>query len=275
MEFMNDSIRYEKADGVATITKTNAEFRQGMTREVVVGIRRALDDARDDETIRVVVITAAGDGFHEGGRMVDQLRPDMTYTPMEFREIIRQGQDLTRQIETLEKPVIGVAKGGARGGGFEMLHACDFVIGAAEARFSQPEVLFGLIAGWGGTQRVSRMVAWRRAKEILLCGNEISGAEAAELGLLTRAVPLDRVDAEVEALIARLKAGSALAQGATKLAMNKAWETHLCAGLDYEMEAAATLMPYHEFADFMRAAEKGRAPEFVRQRRLIKGTEWK
>ncbi|MDY0065629.1 MAG: enoyl-CoA hydratase/isomerase family protein [Steroidobacteraceae bacterium] len=272
---MNESIRYEKAHGVATLTKTNAQYRQGMTREVLVGLKRGLEDARDDAAIRVVVITASGDGFHEGARVVDQLRPDMTYTPMEFREIVRFGQELTRQIERLEKPVIGVAKGGARGGGFEMLHACDFVIAALEARFSQPEVLFGLIAGWGGTQRAPRMVAWRRAKELLLCGDEISGEEAAELGLITRAAPLDRVDAEVQALIARLMKASPLAQGATKLAMNKAWEAHLEAGLDYEMEAQAALTAYREFPAYMQALGEGRAAEFVRHQRLTGGPDWK
>ncbi len=272
---MNDSIRYEKRDGVATVTKIDARYNQGMTRGVIVGLHKAIEDARDDKDIRVVVITAANNGFHEGGRWVDELRPDWKYSPMEFRDVVQYGHAVLRMLETLEKPVIGVAKGGARGGGLEMLHACDFVIAAEDAEFSQSEAEFGMVPGWGGTQRLPRLVGWRRAKELLLCADYIKGKEAAEMGLVTKAVPADRVDAEVAALIARLMKPAPLAQGFIKLAMNKVWETHIGAGLDYETEASAILISYQEFPTYMKAVTVGREPEFARHQRLTVGPEWK
>lgn len=272
---MNEALRYEKQNAVATATKTSAQFDQGMTREVLIGLRRAIEDARDDKAIRVLVITAANNGFHDGGRFVDELRPDtLSFTPMEYREVLQIGNSLMRMIETLEKPVIGVAKGGARGGGFEMLHACDFIIGAEDATFSQPEVAYGLMPGWGGSQRVPRIVSWRRAKEILLCGHEITGKEAAEMGLITKAVPLDKVDEEVELLINRLMKTSAISQALTKMAMNKVWETSLTAGLDYETEAHAALSHYKEFPAMMEAWSSGREPTYLTLDRITAGPEW-
>lgn len=271
---MNDSIRYEKKDGVATITKIDASFNQGMTRGVLVGLRKALEAARDDAGVRVVVITAAGNGFHDGARVFDELRQDLTYSPLEFRDILQYGHALLRMIETLEKPVIGVARGGARGGGLEMLHACDFVVAAEDARFSQPEVAVGLMCGWGATQRLPRLVGWRRAKELLLCGGEISGTEAAELGMVTCAVPAGRLEAEVTELVQRLMKASPLAQGFTKLAMNKVWEGTLAAGLDYEVEAEATLVSSQEFPRYMAAFHGGREPSFATHQRITRGPEW-
>ena len=273
---MNESLRYEKADGVATATKTNAKFMQGMTREVLVGLRRAIEDARDDRQIRVLVITAANDGFHDGGRFVDELRPDThAFEPLEYRELLQLGNAVIRGIETLEKPVIGVARGGARGGGFEMLHACDFVIAGEDATFSQPEIVYGLMTGWGGSQRVPRMVHWRRAKELLLLGHEISGREAAAMGLITLAVPRERIDGEVASLIARLKKTSAISQALTKQAMNKVWDTNLMTGLDYETEAHAALSHYGEFPSMMKAWSAGEEPGYILPERVTAGPEWK
>ena len=169
-----EAIRYEKVDGVATITKNNPP-QYGMTLAVVTEMRAALIDARNDADVSVVVITAGGEGFHMGAVVFGEARSDWRFSPMEFREVIQVGHDLFRLIETLEKPVVGVAKAGAVGGGFENLHACDFVIAAETARFSQPEVTLGMICGWGGTQRVPRMVGWRKAKEILMEGIELTG----------------------------------------------------------------------------------------------------
>lgn len=273
---MNESLRYEKRNGVAIATKTNARFNQGMTRDVLLGLRRAIDDVRDDHKVRVMVITAANDGFHDGGRFVDELRPDThAFTPLEYRELLQLGNAIIRSIETLEKPVVGVAKGGARGGGFEMLHACDFIIAGEDAHFSQPEVLFGLTPGWGGSQRVPRIANWRRAKEVLLCGDEFTGREAAEMGLVTKAVPAEAIDEEVDALIARLKQTSAISQAFTKMAMNKVWETGLTTGIEYETESHAALSHYGEFPAMMAAWAAGREPTYLAPERITRGPDWK
>lgn len=269
------AITYEKSDGVATITKNNPP-QYGMTREVLVEMRAALVDANNDEDITAIVITAGGDGFHMGAVVLGEARPDWKFTPMEFKEALLTGQNLFRLIETIEKPVIGVAKAGAVGGGFENLHACDFVIASEAARFSQPEARLGMICGWGGTQRLPRMVGWRKAKELLMEGIEVSGSEAAELGLVTRAVPLDDVDAEVDALCERLKTYGPVGMGYTKLAMNKVWETDYRSGLDFEVEASAVVNSAGEFtAEVFQDFLEGRQPVFKKRKRLTSGPEWR
>jgi enoyl-CoA hydratase/carnithine racemase len=269
------AIRYEKADGVATITKNNPP-QYGMTLAVLVEMQQALVDANNDADISVIIITAGGDGFHMGAVVFGEAREDWKFTPIEFKEIIQFGHDLCRLIETIEKPVIGVAKGGAVGGGFENLHACDFVIGSETAQFSQPEVTLGMICGWGGTQRLPRMVGWRKAKEILMEGIVLSGKEAEEIGLITRAVPVAEVDAAVTQLCNRLKTCGPVALGYTKLAMNKVWETDYRSGLDYEVEASGMVNSAGEFTaevfdDFL----EGRQPVFKKRHRITAGPEWR
>jgi enoyl-CoA hydratase/carnithine racemase len=267
-------ISYLKADGIATIIKNNPPD-YGMTVGVIVEMRQALIDARNDEDISVIIITAGGKGFHAGALVFGEIRKDWEYTPMEFREIIQIGHKLYRMIETLEKPVIGVAKAGALGGGLENLHACDFVIAADTAKFSQPEVTLGLIAGWGGTQRLPRLVGWRKAKEILMAGIEITGKEAEAIGLINKAVPLDAVDEEVRKLSEKLKKCAPVALAYTKLAMKKVWETDYLSGLDYEIEAEGMTISSGEFnAEVFKAFVEGREPAFKKRKRITTGPEW-
>lgn len=270
-----NSIAYEKSDGVATITKNNPP-QYGLTLEVLTEMKAALVDANNDQDILVIVIDAGGEGFHMGAVVLGEANSDWEFTPIEFKEALMTGQNVFRLIETLEKPVIGVAKAGAVGGGFENLHACDFVIAGDEARFSQPEVTLGMICGWGGTQRLPRMVGWRKAKELLIEGIEISGVEAAELGLVTRAVPVDQVDGEVAALCDRLKKNGPVAMAYTKLAMNKVWDTDYRTGLDYEVEVSGMVNSSGDFnaevfADFL----EGRQPTFNKRKRITADPKWR
>jgi len=274
MDFEN--ISYEKADAVAWITKL-CPPEYGMVRGVCVDLDRALDDAADDPEIRVIVISAGGDGFHNGGGpFFTELKPDWDFSSDEFREYCQFGHRLMRKMETLEKPIIGVAKGGAIGGGMEQLHTCDFVVAAETAVFSQPEPRAGLIAGWGGTQRLTRIVGWRKAKELMMGGWEIDGKEAASIGLINKAVPLEKVDEEVGNLIAELKKSGPVALAYTKLCMLKTWEADHRTGLDYEIEAegmcVASSETKHGVAQLLAGKE---VADYQDRPRFTAGPEWK
>ena len=144
-----NSIKYEKRGGIARIIKDNPP-QYGMTLEILLEMKKTLEDAANDEDISVIVISVGGEGFHLGAVVFGEVgNADWKLTPVEFREISQFAREIFRYIETLEKPVIGVAKAGAVGGGFENLHACDFVIASNDAKFSQPEVTLGLCTGWG------------------------------------------------------------------------------------------------------------------------------
>ncbi|MGI9622285.1 MAG: enoyl-CoA hydratase/isomerase family protein, partial [Acidimicrobiales bacterium] len=248
----------------------------GLTREVLVEMTEALTDAKNDDDILVVVITAGGEGFHMGAMAFGDARADWKFTPLEFREVTQAGHDLFRMIELLEKPVVGVAKAGAVGGGLENLHACDFVIVADNAQLSQPEVTLGMICGWGGTQRLTRMVGWRKAKELLIGGIAVSGTEAERIGLVTTSVPSDQVDGVVEALCEQLKTNGPVAMAYTKLAMNKVWETDYRSGLDFEVEAASMVNSAGEFtAEVFEDFLEGRKPTFDKRQRITSDPAWR
>ena len=268
-QMKTNSIRYEKSEKIARIIKDNPP-QYGMTKEVLIEMKWAIEDAKNDNEISVIVISADGNGFQLGATVFGEVgNKDWNLSPREFKDISKFAHELFRLIEILEKPVIGVAKTGAVGGGFENLHACDFVIASEQAKFSQPEVNLGLVAGWGGTQRLTRMVGWRKAKELLLTGVEIDGKEAEAIGLINKAVPIERVDEEVDKLCARLKHCAPVAWGYTKLAMNKVWETDHKSGLDYEVEALAMVTSENEFNqnvfdDFI----NDRQPKFERRKNI-------
>ena len=270
------SLDYKKDNGVANIVKIN-EPQYGMTLEVLVEMEEALIDANNDKDISVIIISAGGDGFHMGAVVFGEVgNADWNLSPVEFRDISKVAHRLFRYIETMEKPVIGVAKGGAVGGGFENLHACDFVIASDEAKFSQPEVTLGLNTGWGASQRLPRMVGWRKAKELLLTGIEISGKEAEKIGAITKSVPLDKVDEEVDRLCERLKLCAPVAWGYTKTAINKVWETDYRSGLEFEIEAWGMVNSEKEFnADVFDDFLNGRQPKFKKSKRITSGDEWK
>ena len=140
-----NSIRYEKSENVARIVKNNPP-QYGMTKEMLVEMKWAIEDAGKDSDISVIVISADCDGFQLGATVFGEMgNKDWNLSPLEWRDISKFAHTLFRSIETLEKPVIGVAKTGAVGGGLENLHACDFVIASENAKFSQPEVNLGLI----------------------------------------------------------------------------------------------------------------------------------
>ena len=270
------SLDYKKDNEVANIIKIN-EPQYGMTLEVLVEMEEALIDANNDKDISVIIISAGGDGFHMGAVVFGEVgNADWNLSPVEFRDISKVAHRLFRYIETMEKPVIGVAKGGAVGGGFENLHACDFVIASDEAKFSQPEVTLGLNTGWGASQRLPRMVGWRKAKELLLTGIEISGKEAEKIGAITKSVPLDKVDEEVDRLCERLKLCAPVAWGYTKTAINKVWETDYRSGLEFEIEAWGMVNSEKEFnADVFDDFLNGRQPKFKKSKRITSGDEWK
>ena len=235
-------IRFEKANGVATITKTNAQLGFCMSREVVVQMKHALLDASQDDAVTVIVITSEG-GIHQGAYAVSQgMEQENGRRPLHVREFIQYGHQVARLIETMEKPVIGVIKKQAVGGGLETLHPCDFIIAAEDAEISQPEVETCTIAGWGGCQRVSRIVNWRKAKRILMLGLPVSGKEAEEIGLITEAVPLERVDETVQWYIDRLQAMAPHSVALTKTAMRKVWESDHVSGLEFEQNLCALLL---------------------------------
>lgn len=236
-------------NGVRFITKINEATHYGISVAVCRELGQAIDEAALDPAVRVVVIDAGGRGFHRGAVMVTELKPDLNALGDEdFRELVHRGQQLGRKVASLPKPVIGLARSGALGGGLEQLLRCDFVFAREDASFSFPEVTLGFVAAWGGTQWGGRMMPMRRAQELLLLGNAISGVAAAEQGLITRAFPDDdALDAHLAQVLAQLERCSAAAFAQTKRCLAAIWEGPLAQGEAIELEAEAQAMGTGDF----------------------------
>lgn len=260
-------------DGVLWLVKDNPESSYGISVAMWQALTLAFGRAAADDDIRAVVIDAAGPGFHRGAVMVTELKDSMeALGPADFRDLVQRGQALGRQIAALPKPVIGIARAGALGGGLEMLMRCDFVYALDEAAFSWPEVTLGFVAAWGGTQWGGRMLPFRKAQEMLLLGERMTGIQAEQIGLVTRSFPdAAALDAYLASVLKRLEYCSSAAFAGTKQCLAATWGGPLEYGERIELEAEAAAM---STGDFLKAyaAWKGGAGNWNFHRERIDAT---
>ena len=254
-------------EGVMRLLKSNPEGHYGISLAMWRALTAAFERAGEDDAIRAVAIDAGGPGFHRGAVMVTELSDGMDKLgPADFRDLVQRGQALGRLIASLPKPVIGIARAGALGGGLELLLRCDFLYTLDDAQFSFPEVTLGFVAAWGGTQWGGRMMPFRRAQEFLLLGDRISGREAAEMGLVTRSFPdSEALDGYCAAVLQRLQYCSPASFAQTKACLAATWQGPLELGERIELEAEAAAMRTGDFLKAYSAWREGKAYNFARR----------
>jgi len=257
MEFKN--ILYEKSEGIATITINRPEVRNALNIETINEILARLEDAENDEGIRVIVFTAAGDRAFCSGLDLNIIRG---VSPMRGTENSRLGQHLCNRIETLSKPVIAAINGFALGGGTELAMACDIRIASENAQLGQTEVNVGLIPGWGGTQRLPRYVGKGIAKEMIFTGKRIDAKTAERLGLVNAVVPADQLMAKVKELALELAGKPPIAIRLSKALINNSTETHPEVGLWQEAEAFGLVASTEDFNEGVTAFLEKRKPQY-------------
>lgn len=180
-------------DGIATVTINRAKSLNSLNSETIAEIGLAFDEIAADSAVRGVILTGAGDKAFVAGADIAELTQK---NPITARQFAHLGQGVLNKIENLPMPVIAAVNGFALGGGCELSMACHLRVAAAHAKFGQPEVGLGVIAGFGGTQRLPRLVGKGRALEILLGGGMIDAAEAYRIGLANCVVEAWKLDAE-------------------------------------------------------------------------------
>ena len=184
MEFRE--ITYDVADGIATVTVTRPSRLNALDRRTIEELHQAAGRASADDEVRVVVLTGAGEKAFVAGADITELKG--LPAPAAERYATR-GQALMWRLENLGKPVIAAINGYALGGGLELAMACTIRYAADHARLGLPECSLGLIPGFGGTQRLPRLIGRGRALEMILTGNPITAAEALAAGLVEKVVP--------------------------------------------------------------------------------------
>lgn len=200
-----ENLLFEIRDGIAFLTLNRPKVLNALNAAMFQELQTAIEAVRSEETVRAVVLTGAGEKAFAAGADIQELA---RVNGVEGRELALRGQAVFRSMETCGKPFLACVQGFALGGGCELAMACTLRIASETAKFGQPEVKLGLIPGYGGTQRLARLVGRGVALQMLLTGETIGAAEAMRIGLVNEVVPPDQLLARGEAL-ARTMAGMA------------------------------------------------------------------
>ena len=190
-------IQLEPRDDIAILRINRPEALNAMNVDVISELSKMIDILAADDSIKVVVITGAGDRSFCAGADISYM---VNIDPIQAERYATSAQDLINRIDRLEKPVIAAINGFALGGGCELAMACDIRIASSNAKIGQPEVTIGIPPGWGGTQRLMRLIGPAKAKELIFTGKMIMADEAYHMGLVNKVISLgpdDKVPPEV------------------------------------------------------------------------------
>lgn len=251
------SITVEIEDYVALIRLNRPEALNALNAQLVGELADALAEADRNDKVRAIVLTGSEKAFAAGADIKEMA--SKTYVEAYTQDLF--GADIDR-ITATRKPVIAAVSGYALGGGCELAMACDFIICADNAKFGQPEINLGVMAGIGGTQRLTRLVGKSKAMDMHLTGRFMDAAEAERAGLVSRVVPATKLVAEALAVAKKIAEKSQIAVMAAKESVNRALETTLREGLLFERRSFQALFATEDQKEGMAAFLEKREPQF-------------
>lgn len=252
-------IRIERDEELAVIVVDRQEKMNALNPDVVKELGQALDRVREDDDVRGVILTGAGEKAFVAGADIGELA---RMEPLSGVEISRQGQGVFQSLERLGKPVLAAVGGYALGGGCELALACHLRIASENARFGLPEVGLGIIPGYGGTIRLARIVGLGRALEMTLTG-EMVGAEKAEaMGLVSAVVPRDELMEKAKELMRTITKNGPVALRMALESVYRALDTSTREALDFESSLFGLLASTSDMKEGMHAFLEKRKPEF-------------
>jgi len=251
----NEHIKVEKKEEIGIITLKRPEARNALNRKMIQELGDSLTGLENDPQIRSIIITGNKD-FCAGA----DIKEMNAIKPEEIETFCKWGHKVFDQLENMGKPVIAAINGFALGGGCELALACDIRIAGEGAKFGQPEVNLGLIPGFGGTQRLSRLVGIGKAKEMILTGDIINAKEASSIGLVNKVVKDEEllVKAEEMATIIAQKAPVAVKMAKTLINENQ----EIKKGLEKELEFFARCFTTQDRLEGINAFLEKRTPKF-------------
>lgn len=251
---LHDVVRVERQGVVEVVTIAHPPVN-AINRSVVAGITEAIANAEADNACKAVIITGEGPKFFAAGADIKEF---LTLGG----DAIVAGQDVTLRMERSRLPIIAAVNGVAFGGGCELALACDVRIASRDAKFAQPEINLGIIPGWGGTQRLPRLIGRSAAVALLLSGDPIDAARAYELGLVAEVVDGGDVLATAMTWAAKLGAKAPLALLATKRALGDGLDRPIDAGLKAEAAEFVSVFGSDDAREGVTAFLEKRAPQW-------------
>jgi enoyl-CoA hydratase len=225
------NLKFEKKEQIAYVTINRPDKLNALNQAVMGELRDVFTQIKDDPEVRVAILTGAGEKAFVAGADINELNKN---NPVEAKAYTHKGQAVLDLIENLGKPVIACLNGYTLGGGCELALACSFRLASENAKLGQPEVKLGITPGYGGSQRLPRLVGKGLALQILLTGEQITAQEAHRIGLVNEVVPLTDLVPRAEAIAKKIIANAPLAVQYTLEAVNKGMEMPLAEGLFLE-----------------------------------------
>ncbi len=230
---MYEYIKVERTPPVVTITLNRPDVLNALTTETFREIEDVLDALAEDDEVRSVILTGAGNRAFAAGADIANLQA--LESAQQGYAHSKQAHALLVKMQSLPKPVIAAVNGYALGGGCELAMSADIILAAENAKFGQPEVNLGIIPGFGGTQRLPRLVGRTKALELILTGEHISAQEAQAIGLVNRVVPADKLMETARSMAETIAKKAPLAIAFAKRAIYEGLETSPRVGNDIEM----------------------------------------
>ena len=255
-----ENIIYQVEEGIATITFNRPKALNALNAALLGELSDALDKIAADEDIRVLILTGSGEKAFVAGADITELA---TFNSLSAKNFTTFGQAVIDKLQKLPIIVIAAVNGFALGGGTEIAIACDFIYASENAKFGQPEINLGLIPGFGGTQRLPRLIGTNRAKELIFTGKMISAAEGQQVGLVNKVVALEVLLEEVMQVAKEIVAKGKVSLRAAKQAVNNGINVDLASGLKIEIDAFALVYASADAREGTSAFLEKRKPEFT------------
>ena len=254
-----DNVRTENRDGILVITIDRPKVLNALNAQTVGEIGQAFDAARDDDSVRCVILTGGGEKAFVAGADINELA---TMTPISGKAVAERGQAIFSAIERFPKPVIAAINGFALGGGCELALACHIRIASEKAQLGLPEVSLGIIPGYGGTQRMARLLGKGKALELILTGDRIGAAEAERIGLVNKVVPAEQLMTAAEEMGRKIASRGPLAVRAAIEAVMSGSEMPFAEGQTLEATLFGLLASTEDMKEGMGAFLEKRTADF-------------
>ncbi len=254
-----EHLLYEVKDQIARITINRRKVLNSLSRQTMEELGACLDEAAREEAVRALILTGTGEKAFVAGADISELAQ---HTPVVGKEFSLFGQGVLRKLETMGKPSIAAINGYALGGGCELAMACTLRIAATTAKLGQPEVKLGILPGYGGTQRLTRLCGRGVASQLLLTGEMISAADALRIGLVNQVVEPGELLAAAEGMAKKIIANAPLAIKASLDAIDRGFEMPQEEGLFLEATLFGLLCATEDKREGTSAFLEKRAPQF-------------
>ena len=257
MDFTN--IIYKVKDGMAWITFNRPKALNALNEALLDDFSQALDLVAGDDQVRVLILTGAGEKAFVAGADINELA---TFSPLGAKRFSKKGHTIINKLGCLPIPVIAAVNGFALGGGTEIAIACDFIYASEKATFGQPEINLGLIPGFGGTQRLPRLIGPNLAKELIFTGKMIPVQVAREMGLVNKICPPENLMDEVTQTARLMMSKGRVSLRAAKEAINNGLNVDLSTALDIEVDTFSLCFASEDATEGTRAFLEKRKAEF-------------